>query len=623
MDQKDLLLESFSNTHSVEEVLSLISRHHQFMRQKHAKMAFYALKVHVKSVDEIKSITESPEFDLLCKVTVKLIRTLNPKELLIIFSRLIDFNIEPATLIFQSTIQMLRHELNEMSTECLLILDRTLFYDIDQKHPADSDATVAALRIALPMVLEIRLKNNEFDAGDTASLVTFLRLALAKEMSADVTNNIVHLLQQQSDNLSFYQYQKVISSLMSHRARTLTGLDKDSIQELLTHCLNNFTRLVRGWEWKRNVEEVIVDLFRRSFEGTDYFCKDFLDLVVEAHLRRLPTTKDLVRLAKHLLPFHYVNQQLNQKICENLAHERLHVHFGGQVSIGVLQPLIHTADFEPACGWDRIIENLFDNDLMADAAVKSAFQYLKNLEAMALIGRYSEPYYSHLITALTTMTQRPVPLGTVGQRLLNIRIGLEHDEHDLPAAQVKAMIGQLEAFVQEAIRVLNPMRRTETASSSSLLRESLVRALGGEDFLRCGSWSKDGQYHDYIVVMRLGDYPVAIGKEVLELNFIDDIRLPENCKLSVSSSAPVHTLMLFLLAFCRLSIVPRTSSDFLREPPSLRRTSSFRMKMLQKSGFYTLSVDMPEFEAMPKREQIPYLMREVTNSIQERNQTIV
>lgn len=49
--------------------------------------------------------------------------------------------------------------------------------------------------------------------------------------------------------------------------------------------------------------------------------------------------------------------------------------------------------------------------------------------------------------------------------------------------------------------------------------------------MRCGIWSESGHYHDYIVVMRKGDYPVAIGKEILELDFLENIKLPDECKL--------------------------------------------------------------------------------------------
>lgn len=528
MSQKDLLLESFENTHSVDEVLSLVSRHRKFMRQKHIKMAFYALKVHVKSGDDVSRITESNEFGLLCKATVKLIRTMKPKEVLIILSRLIDFRIPPESLIFKSTIQMLRHEMNDMYADTLLILDRMLFYDIDKKHPADSDATVAALRIALPMVLEIRLKNNEFDPDDVSAVTNFLRLAIVKNMSADVVNKLMVLIKTHSDRLTLFQFPKIISCLMSHRIDSISGADKELAKDLLNSCVKKFVDSIRNGGWSRFAEGQVIDLFWRCFEGQNtFYSKEFFDLVVEAHLRRNKGTSDLVDLAKKLMPFDYVSMDLNQQICENLSQNP--VHKTG-FSIGVLSPLIAASDFEPSCGWDRVIENTLDDHMMSESAFKSTFQYLKTLESMAFVGRYNRQYYGHLINALTVMTQRPVPLGTVGQRLLNIRMALEHDEHDLPQEEVTTMFNQLEAFVQESIRVLNPIRKKETSTSSSL-RESLVKALGGEDFMRSGVWGKDGQYHDYVVVMRKGDYPVAIGKEVLELNFISDIKLPDQCKL--------------------------------------------------------------------------------------------
>jgi hypothetical protein len=41
--------------------------------------------------------------------------------------------------------------------------------------------------------------------------------------------------------------------------------------------------------------------------------------------------------------------------------------------------------------------------------------------------------------------------------------------------------------------------------------------------------------------------------------------------------------------------------------------------MLQKAGFSVLPLNMTDFEEMPKREQIPFLMREITNALREEN----
>lgn len=87
-----------------------------------------------------------------------------------------------------------------------------------------------------------------------------------------------------------------------------------------------------------------------------------------------------------------------------------------------------------------------------------------------------------------------------------------------------------------------------------------------------------------------------------------------NCKIGQSMRV---TLIVSLLPRNRLSIVALTNEDFLRQPPQMYRRTSFRIEMLQKSGFHVLPLNMTDLEEMPKRELIPFLMREITDAIKE------
>ena len=483
MNSKDLLHETIQATETLNDLLTVIDRHHSAFRQKHVKAAFHMLKVLHKSEGETTTIPELPQFLLLCKATVKLIRTFHAKELLFIFARLVDFGVSPKALIFRSVVQMLRQDINGLHADSLLLLENILNHDIDKQHPADTDPTVGALRIAMPLVLEIRLTNNEFESNDMSILIPSLRVAIARHLSGDLVNKLMLLIRNQNEQLTFFQYLKLVSYLTSPAIAEFKDVDMHLAHELTSHCLEQFAKLVKTYEWTRTSDDAVVDMFQKSFEGRKtFYSKDFFDLVVEVQLRRGTETRHLVKLAKSMLPYGHVSRDLVNQIADNLAHEKLHTDFEADLSIGALHPLVVLSDFEPGCGWDQILHNLFDDDLMAEAAVRQTFQYLKILESMALIGKYNAAFYSNLSHALTTMTTRPVPLGTVGQRLLNVNLGLGHDDHGMPLEQVRGLQQQLQTFVQESIRVLNPIRKEFTESSSSLLRDSLVKALG-EDCL--------------------------------------------------------------------------------------------------------------------------------------------
>jgi hypothetical protein len=438
----------------------------------------------------VNEVAESPQFRLLCRATVKLIRTFHSQELLSIVRHLVDFRVPPKTLIFQSAIQMLRQGINDLYTDNLMLLDHILNVDIHRKHPADSDPTVGALRIALPIVLEIRLLNNEFESSDLSILIPAFRVAVYKQLSAQLVNKLMLLMKDQIDQMTYYQHLKVLQCLSSREMNAERGIDMDLADELATISLRQFMQLIQSDESHETSDDyrqsVIVDLFHKVTRDKRqaFYSKEFFDLVAETLIRKRADTSAMVSVAKHLLPYQYASQDLLNNICQNLAVEKIGVDFDYAFAIGALQPLVFPSEFEPQCGWDVIINNLLDDNTMSRAAVNSSFQYLNVLESMALIGKYDSSFYSHMMDALTAMSTRPVPLGTVGQRLLNISLALRFDDHNLPLEQVSHIQNQLESFLEESIRVWNSICKKETESSSALLRETLVKALG--NIILCG-----------------------------------------------------------------------------------------------------------------------------------------
>ena len=199
--QKDLLYETMQQTTTLEKLFKLVGRHHSNFRQKHVKLAFDKLEVLPKSSEDTRAaITESPEFALLCSAAIKMMRTFNGEELLAIFRRLIELRIPADTLIVRSTLQMIRWQLNDLYIENLLFLEHLLDHEITNEHPVNGDSTIAALRVALPLVLEVRLKNDEFDHEDPSVLLPCLRVAVSRSLSTDVINKLVSLIKHQEDN---------------------------------------------------------------------------------------------------------------------------------------------------------------------------------------------------------------------------------------------------------------------------------------------------------------------------------------------------------------------------------------------------------------------------------------
>lgn len=510
-----------------DEVLRFVEEHQKEMRHKLVKLTFKKLCETCRHPKDAALIIQSPQFEILCGQAMKIMRTFEGGELIAILHPLVHLRVPPDTVIFQSCVRMLRIVINDLRIRSLMRLDQLLNFQIGPDHPANNDATIISMRVALPLVVDIKLQNNEFDPDVLPDVISSMRIITYNRLSESVINKLLLVFKDRVEQMNTFQAAKLLRCLISTELDRRKKIDKQLVDELTDLTLTRFLRTVDKND--STEQDVIIDLFR-NFVDQKIYSKELYELTARVQTDRNPTTATLLWTAKQLITRKHVSFPLNQRIAGNLSEQCLRQDFTVDMALSALPPLVESSDFEPKCGWDVIIDHLHDDEMMRELAVRSPFQYFKILESMALVAKFRESFYGEMSSSLSKISEKPVPLGTVGQRFLNVNVALKHENHFMCTEVVDKCLKSLEAFVQQSIQTLNPIRKKRSLQATGDVKDSLIKALGGTDFVRSGVWSQDGQFHDMLIFMRKGDYPIAIGKEILELDFVEEIKLPDECK---------------------------------------------------------------------------------------------
>jgi FAST kinase domain-containing protein 2 len=135
------------------------------------------------------------------------------------------------------------------------------------------------------------------------------------------------------------------------------------------------------------------------------------------------------------------------------------------------------------------------------------------------------------------------------------------------------------------------------------LMGALERGLGGSQYVQTGILTKYGVHIDHLVILRKGNYPVAVSPssgvhktETTEVIMAEDLVVPSDAK--------------------RVAILVRAAYNYAANTLRLRSSLAQQADLLASDGYVTVQVPLPVWSGLPEHERIPYLMREMRNCVE-------
>lgn len=577
----DILTEQLQRSKTTDRVLDLVEQHHRVMNNAQVLTAFTCLHDFIRQQPDhmdIKSLTSHQGFRELCNRALKRLRFYERDEVLYLLKLTTFFQIPASTALVQAIGQMLKHSINSLTFSQLIFLDLLLQW---QKS---SSSIMDALKIAVPLVFQAQVPI-QLDFTNVDDVVRCFKFAYVKELDPALVEKLAVCLLSHLPNLGpEHAVTVVITSSMSSSSSSLVPC----IKELLKGC-----------------EQIVVDNLSSYLPKTmralvasltkTIHMPHLLEAIVYRCLENHWPLSDLSAVLDCCLRHEYATPRLSEYVAERIIKEEETVAKDGRVSV------VSLSDGVAACPRQA--------DVFREAAhiLASCREKLDALELVAphvfarfgvnlarlhcfpkeLLGRAFDEHFLAKSRFKVSNKQWPFMLKNLLQLEQCARIDLkDYQGPFLPDSVQKEAI----ASVAEESSVLVPIKKC------------LEVALGGAQFVAAGLWTRHGYFLDFAVVMRRGEYPMALNTQLASAqeggySYIEDLAVPEDSKI--------------------LLVLTGNAKSYMRHTSVMKASVATKLRHLTLLGYHPLLVNVEQWKSLPDHEKIPYVMREAKAVLSE------
>lgn len=582
----DILQESIVRTRSLDGLLKLISDHHTGMEERHVTLVLDIFTNQAKG-DQSKaaSIVSTKEFSLLCKRILRVLPDIEPRHLLNVLYGLRTLNVPFDVLIFQSVLQMIRKRINELSISEILSLDYIL-------NLIDKSTLTEAISIALPIVLETKITSKELDLSPR-HVVSAIAFACKHKLQPVALNILISYAKTVEDQLSIDNRISLALYLSKVDISKETELDKVALMEFVARSLH----IVSSTSINQLQSKLLTEMFFKRLSKSawrPYLSVDFLVKVTQEHLSRIRDQNlfEIKRFCRGLQRHWFFDGDYYDAVADRILEEAEEV---SEDPVQWLNFFTLPSEWTPPSGWKMVTDALIKTEVIQNL---NSLDLLELMYELALIDQFPYGVFSQLdrfSNREAMISSRHRLLTTNAAISLTSSLG-EEDRHHFLKTLRELVDFNIKEHNEGLIEEIN----------ESQLSKCLVRGFGGEDFVKTGLWTNEGIFLDHVIVMRKGDYPIAIGKSTSSygqhVNMLEDLRIPEESKV---------------VAVVELS---SQRGHYLRHPRILTRYKHVQLQLMRKRGLYVVPIDMDKLISMSPSDQIPSVMKEIMKCISSGNQ---
>lgn len=549
-DDKDILSQTIASSSSLAEVYKVIgSNEFSTATPNHTCVAFRTIVELVRQGDPDKDmILKSPQFNKLCSIALKRIDQCSIQNAFDIINSLTNLKISPRVTLMSAALQILRQQLNRLDLTQLIHLDFILGIIGKQGHSNDDSRMqiplVEALKLAVPLVVEVRISNNEIDFDDVEQLTACMRMAAFRNINPEKLNTLMVALSSRMRQMNLTQCFWTAVVLTKQYLIQSADFDTDLAETMLEHCMS---RLAKPSSSDTTVSlTMMADLIEKSLSGprhesTHYYHREFFNEVARRSTLVVKSSKaeKTARIIASLSRADHFNYNLLDEYAKFLVDNEQDYIENNKVGLSsVLRAYTAPSRYIPSVGWEPLLKTLLHpkkTDILLNSTVTTQKILLPILSNLAILGHYPRDLLDTVLSDNlkgiygTFLERRQKSL--VSNCLRTLNIGISCDHHGLSDKDVTRFIDLLRPYTGDAIDFLDKARQHDITSKVNL-RAYIETAFGGEHFVRNNVWTAEGHYINHVIVMRKGDYPVAVGSEEPEVvNRLEELQSPVESRM--------------------------------------------------------------------------------------------
>ncbi|XP_022247414.1 FAST kinase domain-containing protein 5, mitochondrial-like [Limulus polyphemus] len=570
----DVLLEELEKVKNVYKLLELSSLHHSVMNNKHLAISFQKIYTFAKeNYQEPSAVTSVPGFKWLCERVIKRARFFNTEDVINIFRTLSYLKVPYSSAVCTSLCQMIRHTINDLKLSEIIFLD-FLFH---QQKPTP---LVSALKMALPLVMESQL-DIQLDHDDVNQVARCLTIAIKKNLKSSTVDKLVQILLRCPSELQVQEAFGVCLTITQMKYPT------EEASQLLNEVLEVLVIKIDGLSVKQ-ISWILSQAIKQKL-----YHKKLFEVISKKALAEHWQMGQLCTLLQALVLNEFVFVDLLMHLAKEIISNPSSVYSDPQVSPLSVAEGFALSGFSPPHAEEvwRVLAG--STEKLSKLEEKAPHLYIKFFSCLAQLDFFP-----------LDLLEKMLKTQLIDQTLSNHRFK-KHYEEVLIDACILHRTSPLGPFlpsekISEAIR----LEFNSRISREFPLQKYLEIAVGGPQFLKTGLQTRSGHFIDHMIVMRKGDYPVAINDSTKESSayFCHRFDLCEDVPLPFDGR--------------RVAIVVADKTFYCREPPFLKGYVKSKIKSLSQTGFSPVLINLERWSELLDHEKIPYLMREVKESLE-------
>jgi hypothetical protein len=458
---------------------------------------------------------------------------------------------------------------------------------------------VDALKLALPLVLQVKIESKELDFDDIDLVIKCLRMGGRHNVKDEVINKLTAAVSVKLNHLTVTQMLSVVASLTNLRYPH-TNINTSLVDRVVKECLDSLT--TPGVILPENTSfNFVISLITHSKDRKVFYHKGLFELVANLIVNNsnkvdiMRTCQALWALTRH----EHIHYGLMDFVAEQIAALNKQLLTNERISfINILTAFSLPSNYLPNKPNSEVIyETILKTPQIESCLERNKHLLFRVLKYLFILNYYPKEFINE---CLTKHLDDGIALSTINgsrrdflQTLVPIYQGLCLESNNFSDYENNQLRLKLKPFIEE-FDALQSNQLKDNLKSYSLHR-SLSQGLGGPKFIANNIISDFGHCVDHMVAMRKGNYPIAIGDNE-QITHIKDLELPNDCKMSVKLIfINFKKIFRFFIGFyyqfiSRIGIIPLTNRDFCREPSILKGETDFKIRTLRKAGITPLMV---------------------------------
>lgn len=518
------------------------------------------------------SVVGVPYFAQLCKCLERRAQHYGIDDVITVIKILSLVGLPSDSSTLQTYFQMLRHQINDVTLNQITYLDFLL--KKQKRIPL-----VEALLIALPMVLENQL-DVQLNSNNMHELVKLFEYGVRNNVRPKSLKKIADAVLESPVQMDASSALTVIWCYIKMKHQWT--FEQDIFNKALEEILRSIHRIA-----PLQLVKITNALSRK-----DFFCGPLLDVIGRRAVDEAWPLSFLQSLVATMVNVDTIDLDVLERYSKLIVKNQDEVILGPKFSIYTVMEAFERANYAPDNVRDvmRIALDCTDKIRVLSEHpalfVKFALMFATfDCFPPGLFDRLNSGKYKERLMSSVKATV-PSDLRTERLRKLLLLSQVSEDQRlrfDWPE--------NLKFEGMEATK-------DERATQPSILK-ALLGALGGPQYVLSSIFTKSGLHVDHFVVLRQGNYPVALTETPVKkrgnFTYVEDVAVPVDSK--------------------RIAIIVHQSADVTADGKRIHGLAQLPVRLLGREGFHVVEINLTTWERIPEHEKIPYVMRNIEENV--------